>query len=235
MTHKRPVTEDAVWVIHKVWSGDTSARVWFFTRDLGLVQALYKGGRTPKKQYLLQPFTPLWADFTERQNWYYVQKIEIAAVAAPLKQRHLYAALYLNELLYLTLQPLDAYPQLFDGYVDTLGALSEPLTVGELEAALRRFEWCLLVSLGYGIDLTHDACTTLPIEATTSYQVVPGQGLVASQQGMCGAHLLALARDELTDPLVLKTAKQLMRQLIDPCLGGKEIKTRRMFKSTFRS
>lgn len=235
MTHKQPFPDDAVWLIHKVWSGDTSVRVLFFTRELGLVQALYKGGRTPKKQLLLQPFMPLWADFTERQGWYYVRKLEIAAVSSPMTQRHLYAALYLNELLYLTLHPQDPYPQLFDMYVDALSALSDALTVPELEAVLRRFEWCLLASLGYGISLTHDARTTLPIHVNTYYQVVPGQGLVATEHGMSGAHLLALARDELTDPLVLKTAKQLMRRLIDQCLGGKEIKTRSMFKSTSHS
>jgi DNA repair protein RecO (recombination protein O) len=205
--------------------------VLFFTRDLGLVQALYKGGRTPKKQLLLQPFTPLWADFTERDNWYYVRKLEIAALSSPMVQRHVYAALYLNELLYLALQPLDAYPQLFDGYVETLHALTHTMTQAELESSLRRFEWCLLTSLGYAISLTHDAYTLLPIDANTYYQVVPGQGLVSSEQGMSGRHLLALARDELTDPLVLKTAKQLMRRLVDQCLGGKEIKTRSIYRT----
>ena len=40
-----------------------------------------------------------------------------------------------------------------------------------------------------------------------------------------------MAVDDLSDPAVLKTAKQLMRQLIDSCLGGKTLKTREMFQA----
>ena len=64
------------WVLHKQWSGDTSARVSFFTRELGVIQCLCKGGRTPKKQALLQAFTPLWLSVDERYDRYYTQAIE---------------------------------------------------------------------------------------------------------------------------------------------------------------
>ena len=64
------------WVVHKTWSGDTSARVKFFTRELGLIECLCKGGRNPKKHALLQAFYPLWLAVDERYERYFARSIE---------------------------------------------------------------------------------------------------------------------------------------------------------------
>ncbi|PJD90770.1 MAG: DNA repair protein RecO [Legionella sp.] len=219
-----------VWTIHKTLSGDSSVQALFFTRDQGLVRALYKGGRTPKKQALLREFTPLWVEFSERRGWYYVRHIEIAGASLPLTHTHLFSALYLNELLYHALQPQESYPELYDGYVTSLQHIQTASDMQDLERILRRFEWALLVSLGYGISLTHDAESRLPIEASNYYDLQVSQGFIQSKRGILGAHILALARDDLTDPVVLRTAKYVMRQTIAHALNGKEIRTRALFK-----
>ncbi|MDI1352184.1 MAG: recombination protein O N-terminal domain-containing protein, partial [bacterium] len=105
------------WVIHKQWSGDTSARVYFFTRELGLLQCLCKGGRTPKKQSLLQAFTPLWLVVQERYNLYYTQSIESTFPMFQFESHALFSALYLNELLYYVLKPLYPDEELFNAYL----------------------------------------------------------------------------------------------------------------------
>ncbi|MDP3705455.1 MAG: DNA repair protein RecO [Legionellaceae bacterium] len=217
------------WVLHKQWSGDTSARVTFFTREKGIVCSLCKGGRTPKKQALLQAFTPLWVMFDERSNSYYLQKLELLASSLPLQGPLLFAGLYVNELLYHALQPFDAYPQLYDAYVMTLQSLCQVTDRSALEVLLRRFEWTLLVSMGYAISLTHDARTGLPIVSTSQYAFVAGEGVVAAEQGLLGSHLLALSEDTLDKPEVLKAAKKIMRLAINHALGGKEIKARRLY------
>lgn len=220
---------ETAWVLHKQWSGDTSARVTFFTRDHGVVRAVCKAGRTPKKQALLQAFTPLWVVFAERSGWYHVQTLELLSLSLPLEGHYLFAGLYVNELLYHALGPLDAYPRLYEAYTATLFALCHASDQVALEIVLRRFEWALLAAIGYGLSLTHEARTGLPIVSSQQYVLIAGVGLIGAEQGMKGAHLLALSDDALTESDVLKTAKKIMRIAIDHALGGKKIKTRDLY------
>ena len=111
------------WIIHKQWAGDTSARVYFFTQDLGLVHCLFRGGRSPKKHALLQSFTPLWVGLDERYSRYYVQSIESTSPMLPLLGHSLFSALYLNELVYYSLKPTCQEPELFQAYQYTLNHL----------------------------------------------------------------------------------------------------------------
>ncbi|MCR9192695.1 MAG: DNA repair protein RecO [Gammaproteobacteria bacterium] len=221
------MSDTPVWILHKTWSGDTSARILFLTREQGVIRALCKGGRTPKKQACLQPFTPLWVALDERRGWFYVRHLEIAAPTVHLTHAHLFSALYLNELLYHTLRPEDPHPEIYDAYTATLNILNVSPDMPALERSLRRFEWTLLSSIGYGISLRHDV-NTQPIMASEYYVFHAGSGMLPAKQGILGAHLLALDQDCLDDPAVLRTAKHVMRQAVDHALGGKEIKTRRL-------
>ena len=111
------------WVIHNSWSGDTSARVVFFTREQGLVSCFYKGGRAPKKQALLQAFIPLWLAMDVRGDAHFVRHLEIAAAPISLIGQPLFSGLYVNELLYHALKPHDPSMELYSAYVFTLEAL----------------------------------------------------------------------------------------------------------------
>ncbi|KTD72923.1 DNA repair protein RecO [Legionella tucsonensis] len=217
------------WVLHKKWSGDTSARVSFFTRELGVIQCLSKGGRTPKKQALLQPFTPLWVNLTERHERYYAQSMESIVPTLQLTGASLFAGLYINEILYYALSP--NYPDaiLFDAYLFTLNNLTSAKKRLVIEASLRRFEWTLLHACGYSFSLTHEARTANLIVADSCYQFVAGEGFILNSRGIPGAHILALAQDNLNEAPYLKSAKIIMRQAVDHLLGGREIKTRTLY------
>lgn len=217
------------WVIHKYWSGDTSARVVFFTREQGLVNGLYKGGRTPKKQALLQVFTPLWLALDVRGQAYFVRHLEIAAPSLPLEGPTLFAGLYVNELLYHALKPHDPHLELHRLYPHVLHALKAASDRFAIERVLRRFEWTLLTACGYQLSLTHDAASASPILATSHYHYLAGEGFVRAQEGICGAHLLAMSEDNLEDKAVLRTAKQIMRQAIAHAIDGKEIRSRALY------
>jgi len=218
------------WVLHKKWSGDTSAQVTFLTRDKGVVRALCKGGRTQKKQALLQAFTPLWIMLNERSEWYYVQQIELLSPSLLLEEQYLFAGLYVNELLYHGLECLDAQPALYDAYETTLLALCEAEDKAQLEMILRRFERIVLLSMGYGVLLTHEVNTGLPVDPVLQYAYIAGEGVVqVNERGILGRHVLAFAGDNLIEPDVLKAAKHIMRLAIDHALNGKEIKARRLF------
>ncbi|ARB90913.1 DNA repair protein RecO [Legionella longbeachae] len=217
------------WVLHKQWSGDTSARVSFLTREFGIVQCLYKGGRTPKKQALLQAFTPLWVSIAERYDRYYIQSIESISSTLPLIGNALFAGLYINEILYYALAPNSSDSMLFEAYLFTLNKLVSTKDRLVLEALLRRFEWTLLRTCGYSFSLTQEARTENLILAELHYQFIAGEGFVSDSGGIPGEHILALAQDNLSDTAYLKSAKIIMRQAIDHLVGGREIKSRSLY------
>lgn len=215
------------WVLHKQWSGDTSARVTFLTQESGLIHCLCKGGRTPKKQSLLQAFTPLWISIDERYERYYARSIESMSPILPLEGNSLFSGLYINELLYYTLSPSYPDPELYQAYLLTLNGLSITRERFAIEALLRRFEWTLLKSCGYSFSLNQEARTGDWIVAELYYQFVAGEGFIlANSRGIPGEYILALAEDNLNEAAYLKSAKIIMRQAIDHLLGGREIKAR---------
>ncbi|MBI2786065.1 MAG: DNA repair protein RecO [Legionella longbeachae] len=217
------------WVLHKQWSGDTSARVSFFTREEGLIHCLCKGGRTPKKQALLQVFTPLWITISERYDRYYTQSVESMSATLQLTANALFSGLYVNEILYYALTPNDPDFVLFDAYILTLNRLAFTKDKLSLEALLRRFEWTLLHACGYSFSLTHEVRTAHLIVADLYYQFVAGEGFVLDNRGIPGAHIIALAQDNLSELACLKSAKIIMRQAIDHLLNGREIKARAIY------
>ncbi|MFT4060358.1 MAG: DNA repair protein RecO C-terminal domain-containing protein [Legionella sp.] len=217
------------WVLHKQWSGDTSARVSFFTRELGVVQCLYKGGRTPKKQALLQAFTPLWLTVEERYERFFAKKIESISPTLSLAGNSLFSALYINEVLYHALRPQYVDVALFEAYSFTLNHLALSKDRKELEALLRRFEWTLLKACGYSFSWFQEARTYEPIICYLSYQFIAGEGFVRASQGISGVHILALADDNLEVMEYLKSAKLIMRKAIDHLLNGRKIKARSLY------
>ncbi len=218
------------WVLHKRWTGDTSAQVTFFTREQGLINGSCKGGRTPKKQSLLQAFIPLWIVVDARREWHYVRQIEIMSPSLPLVGPALFAGLYVNELLHHMLRPSDAHTLLYDAYTDVLTALLMATDRPKIEAALRRFEEEILTSCGYQLVLTHDI-QGIPIDDKKQYTYIAGDGFLLVEKGIAGAHILAFSAGQLDDADVLKSAKWIMRRAIDHALDGKLIKTRNLFVS----
>ncbi|HDL0330267.1 TPA: DNA repair protein RecO [Legionella pneumophila] len=218
------------WVIHKQWSGDTSARLKLFTKELGLINCLCKGGRTPKKQSLLQAFIPLWVSIEERYDQYYTRNIESTSSRLDLEGHSLFSGLYINELLYYTLSPDFPDPDLFDAYLFTLNGIALAREREAIEALLRRFEWALLKACGYTFSFLHEARTGELIVPDSHYQFVAGEGFIlGGDKKIPGEHLLAIAADNLSESAYLKSAKFIMRQAIDHLFGGREIKARSLY------
>lgn len=219
------------WVLHKRWSGDTSARVSFFTRESGLIHCLCKGGRTPKKQALLQAFTPLWLSVDERHERFYANTIESISPTLALTGHALFSGLYVNEILYYVLSPDSPDVALFDAYLFTLNSLVFTRDRLALESLLRRFEWTVLQACGYSFSLTHEAGADDAIAEDLYYQFIAGEGFVLASKGIPGTHILALASDNLDEAIYLQSAKMIMRKAIDHLLGGREIKARTLYRT----
>lgn len=219
----------SAWFLHKRASGDTSLRVSFFTREHGIVEALYKGGRTPKKQAIIQPFTPFWLVLNVSNDWYYVNKLECESHAFVLPGLALFSGLYVNEILYSMLKPHDACATLFSAYVRTIESLATASCRFTVEPILRRFERALLNSTGYALSLTHEAESGALINPDQMYQFMAGVGLISAKNGLLGAHILAIADDKLDDSNTLRTAKIIHREAIAHAMDGKVIKTRALY------
>ncbi|MBA2656353.1 MAG: DNA repair protein RecO [Tatlockia sp.] len=217
------------WFLHKTPSGDSSTRVSFFTREKGIINCLYKGGRTPKKQALLQPFSSLWLALDIRKDWYYLRHVEEVACATRLKGSAVFAGLYVNELLYYALRPMDSQPELFAVYLQAMQGLSIFNEQLAIEIVLRRFESALLQACGYSLAFNSTVHPTMPINPLLYYQYIAGEGFRQSDQGFSGSDLLALAEGRLDELSVLKTAKTIMRQAINHLLGGKVLKSRSLY------
>ncbi len=122
---------------------------------------------------------------------------------------------------------------MFQAYVFALHHLSLAESKAAIEALLRRFEWSLLQACGHNFSLVQEAETGRLINAAHYYQFIPGKGIVLATKGIPGAHLLALAADDLTEAEYLKSAKIIMRKAIDQVLGGRAIKARSLFINDF--
>lgn len=218
------------WFLHKRLSGDTSCRVTFYTLEHGMIHALYKGGRTPKKQALLQPFTSLWVMFDIKYDWYYVRQLELESVSLPRSGHILFSSLYINELVYRTVKPNDPAPVLYTAYVEALHQLNQVSNSVDIEPILRRFERVLLQTLGYDLLLTHEATSGHSIEALSYYDFIPQLGFVKSVKGLYGGHIKAFAEGKLDCADVRKTAKWIMRKAIDHILDGKPLHSREYMK-----
>ena len=95
----------------------------------------------------------------------------------------------------------------------------------------------LLEELGYGLVLGSEADSGQAVSAEHLYYYIPDQGLKLIQdqnanktQALSGADIIALSQGELDRPSVLRTAKQLTRQVIDFYLDGKELNSRELYR-----
>lgn len=215
------------WFLHKIPYGETSFKLTLFTKEQGMLGLWHKGGRLPKKQALLRPFMPLWLSVDLRREQHYLRQLEGLSPPLDLKQRSLFSACYINELLYYMLKPGEAFREVYEAYEYTLqGLCTTTLAPLSLEALLRRFEWVLLRSCGYGLALVEGG-------DEESYHYVKGQGFVATREGGFSKEVaMAICSGQFVDFTALKSAKIIMRQAIDHMLDGRQLHSRGYFRST---
>jgi DNA repair protein RecO (recombination protein O) len=221
-------------VLHRRDYGNTSLLLDLFCAETGRLPVLAKGakrGRTPATA-ILQPFRPLWANWTGRGEVRTLTSAEPAGRTLDLDGQALFCAFYLNELLTRLLGRGIPHPELFAFYHAALAGLA----AGEPpEASLRQFELRLLGEIGYGPLLDRDAGG--PVSPEARYLCAAGQPprrvLVGEggAQAVSGATLLALAAGEpLDDDQQTREARQLLRGLLAPHLGSKPLKSRELFR-----
>lgn len=220
-------------VLHRRAYSETSLLVDVFTEDTGRLSLLAKGARARRSAWksVLQPFTPLLLRWSGKSGLKILTKAEPAAITLPLQQTALYSGFYVNELICRVLEQETAQPQLFQDYLRCLTELAgAPLAV---EPVLRRFEFQLLQSLGYGVDFLHCAGSGQSIDENMTYRYREEQGFMASlikdNLTFYGRDLLAFEQRRFDDSTVLQAAKRFTRLALKPYLGSKPLKSRELF------
>ncbi len=220
-------------ILHRRRFSNTSLILDLFCQDAGHVTVLAKGASRNKQQLagILQAFTPLIVNYVGRGQIKTLTHSDYSAMPIMLTGERLYCGIYLNELLYRLLGKEIAYPDLFLIYQQTLNYLKDRPTY---DIYLRFFELKLLQTLGYAPNLTHEFNTDKTIIAEKYYQYQHQKGFIACTNNMLdyinGDTLLALGAEKIETKRQAQQAKILMRQMLQPYLGNRTLKTREFFR-----
>lgn len=238
----RKIELQPAYVLHTREYRNTSLLVDFLTLDHGLVRAVARGVRGGKsnRRALLQPLQPLLVSMSGRGELLTMGALEAAAPVFQLHGERLFSVLYLNEILCRLLQPGQSHAEIYRLYQSTLLSLLGHSTI---EYSLRRFEYELLLELGYCPDLTVDAGSAEPIDAKSDYLFDPQSGLMQCNEVSAATQAQLFSGQQLLDMKLLLTGdqpqlqckqilsdtKRFMRQALRPLLGNKPLNSRQLF------
>ena len=229
MQPRERINLQPAYVLHSREYRDTSRILEVFSANHGRLTLFARGARGPKSKLasLLMPFRPLLVSWSGRGDAAQLTGAEPQGEPAPLAARQVLSGFYLNELILTLTTRHDPQPQLFEDYADALRRLAADTAP---ERALRVFEKRLLAVLGYGLEFS--------VDARMHYQFRLGQGLAEVREEAPGAYsgrcLLALQDEDLRDAETLDVARRVLRQALDQCLEGRELRTRTVARSMSR-
>jgi DNA repair protein RecO (recombination protein O) len=228
-----------VYILHTRKYRDTSLLAEVFSREEGRFSLLFKGVRREAKKSSrstgqIQPFAPIIVSLYGRGDLRTAVYQETAPFSHHLSGRESFIGLYINELMYRLIGKYEPLPALFDGYKKVLVELGSS---GFELGMLRRFEFTLLMELGFGIDLVSDAKTGLAIDKVDHYRFVPQSGferVQATDQGACsGGTINRMARGDFSGAAA-GLAKWMVSESLRPLLGGRPLKSRELFTASFQ-
>jgi DNA repair protein RecO (recombination protein O) len=228
------VQNEPVWLLHHRDYQDSSRILELLSRDHGRLSVVARASRSGKSRLkgILRPFLPLQASWVSRTDLGTLTGAELIGAPISLHGDALLSGYYANELLLHLVHRHDPQPDIFRIYGSTIESLSGGRDVA---AKLRTFEMELLRLLGYALNLDHDMETQAPLSASGSYVYRPEQGPVTASGSkgpmtFSGSDLIAIRERDFSRPEALRSAGQLLRGVIAFHLGGRELKSRRVFR-----
>ena len=222
---------DNCFLLHQRSYGETSIIADVFTQKSGKISFIAKGAKKPKSKFFgyLVPFQKLKITYSGRSELKTLTSIDRdLASNSNTFSKVSYSLLYINELL-MKLLPKDAkHQELFFLYDEFLKKIKKN---NNLEISLRHFELDLLDMLGYGFDYESEIDSNEPIEAELSYVFVSERGFRKSNSSSFkGKDILSIKKRKLED-VPLKYLKEITTKAIGICLEGKDLASRKIFKS----
>ena len=238
MSSQRRVQQQSGYILHHRPFRDTSQILDIVTRDHGKVAVVARGSRGSRSRLagVLRPFLPLKVSWVAKSDLGTLTGAEAAGPPAGMSGDALLSAYYVNELLLYFLHRYDPQPEIFALYEEVISALA---STGNVAASLRSFELEFLSLLGYAVNLDHEFASQDPLDVERYYQYRMEQGLVAVERAegslvFKGATLVGVAEQRFDDPDILRAASQLLREIIDFHLGGKQLKSRKVLMELHR-
>ena len=222
---------DNCFLLHQRSYGETSIIADVFTQKSGKISFIAKGAKKPKSKFFgyLVPFQKLKITYSGRSELKTLTSIDRdLASNSNTFSKVSYSLLYINELL-MKLLPKDAkHDELFVLYDEFLKKINKN---NNLEISLRHFELDLLDMLGYGFDYDSEIDSNETIEAELSYVFVSERGFRKSNSSSFkGKDILNIKKRKLED-VPLKYLKEITTKAIGICLEGKDLTSRKIFKS----
>lgn len=222
---------DNCFLLHQRSYGETSIIADVFTQKSGKISFIAKGAKKPKSKFFgyLVPFQKLKITYSGRSELKTLTSIDRdLASNSNTFSKVSYSLLYINELL-MKLLPKDAkHEELFVLYDEFLKKINKN---NNLEISLRHFELDLLDMLGYGFDYDSEIDSNETIEAELSYVFVSERGFRKSNSSSFkGKDILNIKKRKLED-VPLKYLKEITTKAIGICLEGKDLASRKIFKS----
>ena len=222
---------DNCFILHQRSYGETSIIADVFTQKSGKISFIAKGAKKPKSKFFgyLVPFQKLKITYSGRSELKTLTSIDRdLASNSNTFSKVSYSLLYINELL-MKLLPKDAkHEELFVLYDEFLKKINKN---NNLEISLRHFELDLLDMLGYGFDYDSEIDSNDPIEAELSYVFVSERGFRKSNSSSFkGKDILSIKKRKL-EAVPLKYLKEITTKAIGICLEGKDLTSRKIFKS----
>jgi DNA repair protein RecO (recombination protein O) len=233
------VEMEAAFLLHARPYRETSQILEILSQNHGRIGLVAKGSRRPKSRWknALRPFQLCQMSWSGRGELYTLRAAETFGPPAQVRGMPLMAAYYMNELLIALMHRSDPHPNLFTHYGGALASLGN---AADTELVLRRFEVALLAEIGYGIVVEHDVVDERPLDAERKYEYVIERGPVpvpdthSGELVFRGSELLAIANGDRLDVDQLRSAKRLLRAVLNSSLGGRPLKTRQVLAAMQR-
>lgn len=236
MSEPRRGQADDAFVLHSYPWRESSLLLETFTRQHGRVTMIARGARRPRSALrgLLLSFQPLSLAWFGKGEVRTLKGAEWQGGLALLQGEALMCGFYLNELLMRLMPREDPHESLFERY---RGALAQLSAHSPSQAVLRAFEKTLLAELGYAMNLEREGGSGRALDPEGLYSYDPERGPIeiadaaaAPEPQLRGRALLAMARDDFSEPETLTQAKALMRLLINHRLDYQPLRSRRIFR-----
>lgn len=229
----RRVHNEPAWMLHHRPYRDTSRILEVLSLKHGRLSLVARGSRSAKSRLkgILRPFYPLQISWAGRSDLGTLTGAELRGTPISLRGEALLSGYYANELLMYLLHRHDPQPEIFTVYGKTIESLVDDRDV---PVKLREFEMELLRLLGYALNLEHDTETRGRLLAGRRYAYHPEQGPVEArepdgQRTYFGRELVAIRNHDFSQPETLRSAGRLLRDVIAFHLGGRELKSRKVF------
>ena len=229
------VIDELGFVLHTYPWSESSLLVDALTVNYGRVFLIAKGAKRPSSlvRGLLTPFAPLRFAWSGRNEAKVLVKADWMGTMTPPTGEALLSGFYINELVLRLTEREDRHEGLFELYASTLAALSDDDKTAR-SARLRSFEKGLLTILGWGPSLSGAGAPSrseryvVSNGALHAERSLPPDALSPKAGRYTGEAVESLLAEDFSTPAKVRSARDILRELIQFHLGPRTMHTRRI-------